>query len=257
MDENKILNTIKQNGIKPIPKRHFLIKKYLVISLGVIVTILGATIFAKIVASILVTGWEYWDYVFESFYSFVYFAMPVAWIILLIIFTFLTPFIFEKTTHGYRYKKIILVMFSILISIILGLVILKVGAHTGLNKFFVQPAQKREAMIWVNPSQGRLAGYIGVRGNDSIILEDYSGKFWAIDVSNLLPASKKIYENNDQIRIIGVEIDDNTFIACQIMPFDITENLNFEDEEIPLPNKLKNRTNIANDVCSAILRTDL
>ncbi len=257
MEENKILNKILTEGIKPISRRHFLIKRYSVIAFGVLITLLGAVVFAKIFATVLVSGWEYWDYVYDSFGSFFYMAMPIMWIILLVIFTFLMPFIIEKTAHGYRYKKIIFVLFSILASIILGIVILKIGSYSGINRYFIGGAEKREAMSWVKPNQGRLAGYITNRSTDSIILEDYSGKIWAVDVSNVLPASKEIAEENEQVRIVGLEVDENTFVACQVLPFDISFEPNLYSDVEPLETKDVMPTRVTNEICNSILNSNL
>ncbi len=257
MEEDKILNKILTENIKPISKRYFLIKRYGVMVFGLLITILGAVVFAKIFASILVSGWEYWDYVYDSFGSFLYAAMPLMWILLLVVFTFLTPFILEKTAHGYRYKKIILVLFSILTSIVLGILILKVGAYSGANKYFTNSTEERETSLWVRPNQGRLAGKITLRATDSVILEDYHGKVWAVDVTNLLPASKQVSENSEQVRIVGVEVDENTFIACQVMPLDISSDLNLENPKESLEIRDLKSNSIINDVCNSVLNRGL
>jgi len=256
MDPNIIINKIKNSGITPISRKHFIFKRALVIGLGIIVTILGALVFAKITASLLTASWKDWDYVFNSFGSFVYFAMPVSWVLTLIAFIILTPFILEKTSNGYKYKRIILILFSILSSIILGLVILKVGAYTGINKFFVTNVEKHEAILWTKPMDGRLSGHITARATESLIIQDFKGKIWAVDISNVLDLSKKIAQEEENIKIIGIEIDDNTFLACQILPFDVTETPNLGHVEETGDSSTKISV-IAKDICAVILRNDL
>ncbi len=254
MDTDTILNTIKSSGVKPISKKYFIFKRYLVIALGITVTIMGAFVFAKIVASMLLASWEYWDYIFGSFGYFFYFSVPLLWVSLLIVFTVLMPFIIEQTKQGYKYKKLIIVMLSIISSIVLGIIILKIGSFNGMNNYFIRDAVRRESMLWTDSPSGRISGEVVTLGKDSLILEDARSKVWAVDISNILPASREVLNNNENIRIIGKELDENTFVACQIMPFPEIGH----ESIMPAPGEFarfefKNKSNLADDLCSVVI----
>lgn len=254
MDPNVIMNTIKEGGIRPISKKYFILKRYLVIGLGALVTIMGAIVFAKIVASLLAMPWESWDYVWASRSSFLYTTLPILWIGLLIVFITLIPFIIEKTKQGYKYKKIILVLFSIISSIVLGIIFLSVGSISGTNKFLVGDVVRREASVWTSPESGRISGRIVTRSTDSVILEDLRSRIWAVDITNILAGSRATLDSNENVRIIGIEVDENTFVACQVMAFpEIDKHFLGSKNTIKIRPSLKHKSELVDDLCYAIL----
>ncbi len=254
MDPNKVISTIKSSGIKPISKKYFLFKRYLVISLGILVTIMGAYVFAKTVATLLVIPWDSWDYVFGNVSSFLYSSLPIIWMVLLIVFVTLIPFIIEKTKQGYKYKKIILVLFSIISSIVLGVIFLTIGSFSGTNNFLVNDVIKKEARNWTSPESGRISGHVVTIGTDSIILEDLRSKVWAVDISNILAGSRSVLEKTEDVRIIGLQIDENTFLACQVMAFpEIERNILNKNDGFEIGTSLKNKSKLVDEMCYAIL----
>lgn len=224
MDSNTILEKIKNSGVKPISKKYFIFKRFLVMFLGISTIILGAFSFAKVSASFFVAPWQDWEYVFSSFGSFLYFSIPLIWVLSLLFFIYLIPFILEKTKSGYKYKKIILIMFSVISSFVLGLFILFIGSFDRSNNIFASEPEKKQVQIWTSPHSGRLSGFVLNRGTESIVLQDFHKKIWMIDISNVLDLSKKIITSEEKVKIIGVMVDDNTFIACQIMTFDLAHS---------------------------------
>jgi hypothetical protein len=254
MDTSKILNTIKESGVKPIDRKYFILRRIGIVLLGVFVTLLGGFVFAKIIADILSASWQDWDYIFSSFRSFLVFVIPLSWVLMLVVFTAFLPFVWEKTSSGYKYKKIILVLVSVLSSVILGLGILKIGSYFGINDRILDSAEKREVYLWTNPEKGRLSGSVSSRGTDSIFLQDYRGKIWAVDISNVFDLSKKTVENFDNVKIIGVKIEDNTFLACQILPFEIKT---LPNADMPFKEIDTSGSSLTQDICKLVLKNSL
>jgi len=75
----------------------------------------------------------------------------------------------------------------------------------------------------------------------------------AVDVSNILDFSKEVIISEEKIKMIGVMVDDNTFLACQVMPFDLTvssEKFILKDD---IFSNSQNQSKIVNDICDVVL----
>lgn len=257
MNPEDILQTIRKNEIKPISKNIFIIKRVTSWAIALIATLAGAFAIAKIITSIILASWEYWDYSFDTIGSFIFSTLPILWIIFLVTFIFCMPYIVHKTKNGYKYKGAIIVLSSIVISFILAIFILKVGSYTNTNGIFINPLISSEIRTWSNPNGGRLSGYVDVHTNSTMIIRDFSGVIWIVDISNLLPGSKDVIVDNGVVRIVGLKTDDNVFLACQVLPFDI--NTKLIDTKTILTNETITTpvTPAITDVCSAVLGQSL
>ncbi len=255
MDPDRIIHTIKENHISPIPRSRFVILRTVTWAVGITVTILGGFVFAKVIASLLSASWESWDYVFPTFQSFLFSAMPFVWMLLIIVFAVLSTFIIHKTEVGYKYKRVLLLIVSILISFALAVVILTVGAKVNANKFFTSGLAIKEAVTWSNPDKGRLFGSVESRSSGGIVLRDIYGDLWIVDTSRLLPKSQEFAEEESMVRVIGIQTDDNIFLACQVLPFDYDSQV----FEIGVGDEYRksiseNIPDVAKDVCKAVLK---
>lgn len=257
MNPDSIVKEIKEKHIQPIPRSRIVLFRRLMWSIGIIVTLVGALAFAKVIAGLLAAGWESWDYTFPTFRSFFFSIMPVAWILLIVVFSIIASILFQKTEGGYRYKRIVVILSSISISFILAIVILTVGAYTNANNFFTSGILLKEARIWSNPDEGRLFGSIESRSDGGIIIKDIYGQLWIIDTRYLLPVSQEVSSEEDVVRIIGIETDNNVFLACQILAFEDGERallmkISEEDWQTNAP-----KSDTIRDVCNTVLKESL
>lgn len=255
MDPNRIIHVIKEKHISPIPRSRFVMLRTLTWAVGIVVTGIGGFVFAKVIASLMAAGWESWDYVFPTFQSFFFSAVPFVWIALIVVFATLGTYIIQNTEVGYKYKRALLLVASLLVSFALAIVILAVGAKLNANTFFESGVAIREARIWSNPDEGRLLGSIESRSGGGIILRDIYSRLWIVDTSRLLPKSQDIIATHDTVRLVGVQTDENIFLACQALAFDYGSQV-FEvpigDADgkplsMPMPE-------LAQDVCRAVLK---
>lgn len=257
MNPEDILETIRKNEIKPISRNTFIMKRFTAWAIAVLATLAGAFAIAKIITSIVIASWEYWDYSFDTIGSFIFSTLPILWIVFLVAFIFCMPYIVHKTKNGYRYKRAIIVLSSIVISFLLAIFILKIGSYANTNGVFINPLVNSEIRTWSNPKSGRLSGYVDVYTNSTMIIRDFNGTIWIVDISNLLPASKSEIVENATVRIVGLKTDDNVFLACQVLPFDI--NKKSIDTKTMFTNETTTTpiTPSITDVCSAILGKSL
>lgn len=220
MNQDKIMQQIKENNIKPISRGYFIFVRVLVYILFVIVTVLGALFFATAFFKTLFLDFTNWSYVDSSLPAYIVNALPFAWFVLFVLFIFLIPFILRKTQTGYRYSRVLVIVLSLLGSIILGLVFVRIFFT---NNELGQSFARDYVMEWSVPNSGRLAGEVVFKDSQKefVVLRSFDNNYWDINTNSLLPASQEILNQNKYIRIVGALKDEDSFIACQILPLDI------------------------------------
>lgn len=252
MNQDKIMQQIKKNNIKPISRGYFIFVRVLVWLLFLTVTMLGALFFATAFFKSLFLDFTNWSYVDTSLPLYIVNALPFAWFVLFVLFIFLIPVILRKTQTGYRYSRVLVIVLSLLGSIVLGLVFVRIFfTNTALG----QSVARDYVMEWSMPGSGRLAGEIVFKDSkkEFIVLRSFDNNYWDISTGSLLPASQEILKQNKYIRIVGALKDEDSFTACQILPLDIDpKNYNLTIDKIE-PNQKVNTVKTIKDICSFVL----
>lgn len=249
MNSEDILERIRKENMQPLSKQTFILRRVFIWALGVFATLFGAFTFAKIIASLSVAGWGYWEYAFTSFGSFVFSMLPILWLSLLLVFMILMPHLIHMTNGGYKYRTTVIVLASVIVSFVLGILILKIGITTGSGSVFTDPGIQSEVRRWSLPEEGRLSGFVESHGDSTLILRDFGGDLYAVDITHILAGSREVLETSEIVRIIGLQTDENLFVACQVLPFDINGRVLIE--------KQKGGTTIQpviSEVCAAVLK---
>ncbi len=249
MNSEDILEKIRKENMQPLSKKTFIFRRVFIWVLGIATTLFGAFTFAKIIASLSTTDWVYWDYTFTSFGSFAFSMLPIFWISLLLVFVILMPYLVHMTDGGYKYRTTVVVLISIIISFMLGIILLRVGATTGDGYIFTDASVQAEVRRWSLPGEGRLSGFVESYGESTLILRDFGGDLYAVDVTHVLPLSRQVLASNDIVRIIGIQTDDNLFVACQVIPFNI-------DNPVLIEKKQGSATiqPVISEVCAVVLK---
>jgi len=221
------LQKIKKENIKPIPKWQFLLKDSLVWGLFVLNLILGSIGFAislyifgnndVILDSSLVTN--VWEWMILS--------IPLAWILLTVLFLFIAYYNFKHTSGGYRFTVVKIFLMNIVVSVVLGVVINGLGLSQRLNTVFsnhipfYNHTMDLRSEVWMRPESGYLAGTIMDINSDTRILkiEDLKGKVWEIPYQDATVKGKVILELGEEIKIVGKILSDDVFEASEIRPW--------------------------------------
>jgi len=201
------LKTITKKQIKPIPKWEFIARKWtlwsgIIASLVVLIIGLGLAIFGVI----------------DNIIS------PYFWLIIVIIFWGLSYFLFEKTKRAYIFAKWKVVIVINIIGLIIGGVMFRCGLAKRIDLGLETKLPYYRQMVpmkiatWTNPKAGYLSGEIVKINENNFEIKDFEGKDWTITGRPLIrDRVSKI--TGEEIKLIGVQIDDNTFESSEIRPW--------------------------------------
>ena len=129
--EEKIIKNIKKGKIKQEPKWLYLIKKSLLWLSFIITTFLSTFAFAYFLRDVTDTFGKMHEIKIQS--SFFLSNLFWIWGIIFIIFIIVSLWNFKKTKNGFRYENYKIVLFSLLVSILLGTLLYNFQLKKKLN----------------------------------------------------------------------------------------------------------------------------
>jgi hypothetical protein len=159
-------------------------------------------------------------------------VMPVIWILLFALMTYIAVFEIKKTKRGYRYNTF-LVLGSNLFCTVLGAIILhcfgmgyaldhRLGMEIGMYKSM----DKMELRMWQSPDQGRLLGELApvrVFDDDSapavLNFKDSLGVVWRLSVDELQERELRLLVDQKSVKLIGTTTSDFSFHVCGVFPW--------------------------------------
>jgi hypothetical protein len=206
---NKTLNLINKKQIKPIPKWEFVVKNWglwsgLILCLILLVVGFGFSMFG-IIDNIIV---------------------PYLWLFIAAIFLLISYFLFEKTKGAYHFPRWQVLFSMLVIALVLGTTFFKMGLASRFDNSLENnfPGYRRmvpmRIQAWSNPQSGYLSGTITkVVDTKNFKLKDFSGKSWTITGSNILIRGRVTIKVGEEIKLIGSQRDDDTFLAKEIRPW--------------------------------------
>jgi hypothetical protein len=223
-----VINRIKKEDAKPISKWLFVTKHALVL-----ICFFLLTVFASFIFSLILFRFDDLDFDIDpqwEGFSVIY-AFPYLWLILVLIAIVGAYFYFKQTPHGYRYRLITILVMLIAVVGTVG----AVGYLSKFPKFFDDAIQDSplykyfnydKFAQWTRPGEGFLSGEITkVNSDGGVLLKDFNGKDWDMDVSKATIIDKGVkIKVGQEVKVLGdeiSEIDDGD-----------GGNWNFEAEEI-------------------------
>jgi hypothetical protein len=224
--EDKVLREITRRNLTPKPLLYFIGKRSVFWTLAAISVILGAiaaatTIF--LVADFVSTGGKALDELpFDNLAPYA----PIVWTVLFATFGWCAQASFSATRNGYRYRPSAVVATAMTVSAGLGL-LLYVADVGGITHRYLSSHMRSYADYttipydhWSRPAQGYLGGEVVSVNPSQIVIRDFKGVEWTIDITsaqNLLTAEP--LEEGD-IAIRGVVTGEHTFKADSVASFD-------------------------------------
>lgn len=225
---DSIMEKIEKEAIHPKPRWEFLLKDYVVWSVGVAALFVGSIAVSTVLFALNNADWALSQRLSDSMFSHIIRFFPFLWILLLSVFMLLAVYQIQHTKHGYRYPLTWLVFFNVCASGTVGFGLYQFGiAHiidtqTAQWLPMYQSIEQRREALWVRPDGGLLAGIVlGTTTDGAFELQDFSGAKWKIVTPRLQPVDLIILSSADEVGLIGNKTGTSTFEACGIRPWGV------------------------------------
>lgn len=221
----KIIDTINKEKIKPTSKWIFDARNFLFWIVGIIFIVIGSISVSLIAYNILNQDWDIYTYYNKSFLGFVIATLPYLWIFILIIFIYFAFLNIKNSKKGYKYSSLIIIGSMLVLSISIGLILNNLDISSAIDNYLgsniksYQSVEVEKQNNWTNPDRGLFSGKIVTKNNNFIEITDFTGKFWQVDISHAQIKGNISLNLQDQIKIIGLRVNDDTIDAFEIRPW--------------------------------------
>ena len=221
------IEKIEKQHIMPEPKWKYLIKKYGLWVIFIIVLILAAVSLSVAFDNSSNLDWDLYRFMHQSRFAYILSILPYFWIILIVISLIAAFFELRKTETGYRYSWSKILSITLGGIVIFGIFISFFGFGGKLNAklareipFYGQHMIVTKESQWMQPSKGFLAGTIISSSENKLEINDLSGKNWNINIDEktLIRPSADI-SPEEMIKLIGKKVNEDNFKAEEIRPW--------------------------------------
>lgn len=216
----KIIDQIKDEKISP--ESVFLVRlRKTAVWTFVVVSILAGSVAVSAI-SFVIRNSEY-DLVQRFGSAFFFESMPYFWLIFLAVFLFVGDYIYDKTTFGHRYGVAKIAGVYIISTVLIGTTFVSLGSDRLFENEIREDSLMRgmifnHTLVWSQPENGFLSGRIRDLSTSTLILVDFSGKEWLVNIDNTLIRKPVRMIEGEYIKLIGKNSDD-TFDAEDIRPW--------------------------------------
>jgi hypothetical protein len=230
----KVLDRIEEEQVVPRPKWQFTIKDRVFWVFWILSIVLGALLTAALVFSFVNAGWEYRVVTHRNLFGFVMQVLPTIWIVALLGALLLAYENFRHTSRGYRVPLMAIIGFSLLGTVLGGLLFYVSGAGRIVEEEIggripaYHTVKMRQKMIWSQPEQGLLAGEVieFSPAQARLRLKGFDGNFYLMNTQDLAGDSQGFLVESEPVRVIGVFAkpfdgpDQPYFRPCYVFPWD-------------------------------------
>lgn len=222
---DSIVNKIKCDQIKPVPKWHFLLKSYTFWTLFILSMILGSLSFSVMVHIAQSGDLDLIDHLQGNWLVSAVMLLPVFWLVSLVFFAALAFLNWKCTKKGYCIKRRWIVLGSILLSMVLGafFYLLGLGRQTDLLMtralpFYDQYKHKARKDLWQQPEKGLLTGKIIDVDEDTekLLVRDEDGKDWIVDDRDIVWENDNLEERGRIVKVLGQITGESEFQAVEV-----------------------------------------
>lgn len=222
----RVIEEIKNRGIEPRPRWHFLLRRSVIWSLAAFTTFLGGVAIAVIIFVFIDHDANARVYLDESTFEDLLHTIPYLWLAALLLLIGITQYAVRHTKFGYRYRAVRIVGAVVISSLMLGMVLSAFEVGERVQDFLVARVPYYNELVstskevWSRPEKGLLGGTItAVIGSGEITLTDFHDKNWLVDIGRIDRADNSIVEPGSKIKMIGTQEDSATFRALRVLPW--------------------------------------
>lgn len=221
----RLIQTIKEQRISPLPRWLFRLRNGAVWSIFIFAIVLGALAFSVILFSIQQADFSVLTHLSHSRLELFLGLLPFFWIVLLTAFLLIAIFSIQHSNRGYKFTIAKVTGFSVVMSLLLGTIFfVSGGAHRlehafEVNLFRYKGVQEKKARIWTMPKEGYLCGDITKVNKTTFHLHDFESRIWTIRYDSAYIHGPVFLEKGETIKLIGKMTEDNHFTATEIRPW--------------------------------------
>ena len=220
-----IINKIVEEKIKPKSRRHFLLRDSVIWGVGIFSLIVGALSFAVLIYLFINNDWDIYAQITDSLGEFILLTLPYFWLSALGLFVFIVYYNIKHTKKGYRYPLPAVLVFSVIISVLLGGLFFKARLGRAIDDVlgdrapFYTKVFNRQVSHWTEPEEGRLSGIVVSIVNDSeFLLLDLEKNEWRIISTRKESLPPDLIRVKRPVRLMGEIVAEDLFEVERIMP---------------------------------------
>ncbi|MDA3802463.1 MAG: hypothetical protein PF488_01015 [Patescibacteria group bacterium] len=237
-----LIDKIKTENIEPKPRWHFLLKNYVVWSVGFLSLIFGALATSVVIYLLKHNSWQLGGQS-GNLLSFFLLTLPYFWLLFLALFIYIIFYNLKHTKKGYKFKPMYIILAAVFGSIILGELFFLGGMGKRIDDVLGSKAPFYKEMFnphlqyFCNPEKGRLTGVLIIEDNETGLI-DPAGNYW--DISFKENKINNIdFLTGQVVNILGSikEGENNSFEAVIIKPANSGEEFIRRFRDRPCPRK--------------------
>lgn len=227
--QQRILNRIKIQHVRPTPRSFFKARDYMLwVLLGIFIVALSL---GSSMVIFLINGIDrgLFARLGLSIPQKVFYSIPYFWIAATIIIAVIAFINFRRTRHGYRITTKQLAIMTALAAIGFGSIIYVFNISKYIDRAAIENIPLYSSMVpfntshWFDPEHGLLSGSVKVKNsNNNFTLRDQNFDLWSVvgnDVS-IRPEDFK-FNSGDRVKLIGKKTSDLHFTVLEIRPYDV------------------------------------
>jgi hypothetical protein len=151
--------------------------------------------------------------------------LPLAWLGALAVFLLLSMYSLRHTRRGYKVGWLRMAGYNAALSLLLGTGFFMSGGAEWLEQVFdtrvsaYESIGDRKIRMWSAPERGLLCGTILRAGDQSLELQDFSGRPWLVHLDSAFIAPAVALEPGERIKLLGKMKGGTGFTAAEIRPW--------------------------------------
>lgn len=221
----KIIQKIKDENIRPKPRWQFFLSEWIKKSLYLLFIISGSISFSVILFAVSQSEFKLLHHFRHSAIEFVLVMLPVIWLCLLIVFLGASVLSVLNTGRSYKMSFSRWIAYSTALSMSLGTLFFITGGGQWFEKNFESHVESYESIadkklkIWSQPNLGTLSGDIVSLEDNTLVIKDWNGIIWQVDITDSFIAPMVNLEPGTKIKISGRKTSEDTFVSDKIRPW--------------------------------------
>ena len=231
----KVLDKIKKENVKPIPKWHFLLEHGFLWLLLLVLIIAGAIALGISIFELTDAEWGLRPLLGFGLFDFFLRVFPYFWVVIFLMVCVLAYYNFVSTPKGYKYPKYQIILFGVLIVIVTGAAVYYLGLAKKARNLIhdqaplVERFMQNKDKFYNLPDKGLLVGEISEIDGNSIVVISPDRQPWQVNTQDVvLPEGKNLAEGQ-KVKIVGEKTSENQFTAKDIRPWQLGDPLRLKD----------------------------
>ena len=132
--KNKILNKIKKGEVQKKSPFYFVVKNYFFWLMFIFSVLIGAIAFSSFIIHFIIEPGPWHKLTMEQHnFSYIFKALPILWLIIILIFILIAWFNYKNTKRAYKKHNFLIVSGSVILSLVLGMILLFSGIGKNLD----------------------------------------------------------------------------------------------------------------------------